>query len=186
MIMNERFSEIVERIARADAQYAADAISFEIKCAAAACESPIEEIMCAALMGAAAPSGSGPSNWGFHHRLCVSTRPFDRDRAETSNHAFAFLYVQAPVLEYRVDFLISFRFDQDCSLHLIVVECDGHAFHERTKEQAARDKKRDRDMTSAGFKVLRFTGSEIYRDPETCAREVSKFLDALAAQEDHP
>ena len=46
---------------------------------------------------------------------------------------------------------------------LIAVECDGHEFHEKTKQQAARDKARDRD---------RFTGSEIWKDPGACADEV--------------
>ena len=58
----------------------------------------------------------------------------------------------------------------------VVVECDGHDFHERTKEQAAHDRQRDRWMQTAGWSVLRFTGSEIRRDPHGCAREVVEFL----------
>ena len=50
----------------------------------------------------------------------------------------------------------------------IGVECDGHDFHEKTKEQAARDKKRDRDLQALGYRVLRFSGSEIYRDVNAC------------------
>jgi very-short-patch-repair endonuclease len=52
-----------------------------------------------------------------------------------------------------------------------VVECDGHDFHERTKEQAASDKARDRALQALGMRVLRFTGSEIWSDPLVCARE---------------
>ena len=52
-----------------------------------------------------------------------------------------------------------------------MIECDGHDYHERTKEQAARDKKRDRFFASKGYKVLRFTGSEIWADPEAVAEE---------------
>ena len=33
------------------------------------------------------------------------------------------------------------------------MECDGHDFHERTKEQASSDKKRDRSLQAAGFLV---------------------------------
>lgn len=54
----------------------------------------------------------------------------------------------------------------------ILVECDGHEFHEKTKEQAARDKSRDRDLQAAGFPVYRFTGSEIWRDPVACATQL--------------
>jgi hypothetical protein len=63
-------------------------------------------------------------------------------------------------------------------LHMsVALECDGHDFHERTKEQAERDRKRDRDLQSAGFTVLRFTGSEIWRDARVVAREVYAVID---------
>jgi hypothetical protein len=47
----------------------------------------------------------------------------------------------------------------------LVVELDGHDFHERTKEQASRDKRRDRDLSAIGVPVIRFSGSDIYKDP---------------------
>ncbi|MEM1085859.1 MAG: DUF559 domain-containing protein [Verrucomicrobiota bacterium] len=46
----------------------------------------------------------------------------------------------------------------------IAVECDGHNFHEKTPAQAAKDKRRDRFLLQNGYPVMRFTGSEIYRD----------------------
>jgi very-short-patch-repair endonuclease len=61
----------------------------------------------------------------------------------------------------------------------VVVECDGHDFHERTREQAAHDKRRDRYMQAAGWRVLRFTGSEIHRDAARCADEIRAFLRGL-------
>ena len=54
----------------------------------------------------------------------------------------------------------------------LVAECDGHAFHEKTKEQAMRDKSRDRDLLNDGYPVMRFTGAEIYADPLKCAEQV--------------
>lgn len=78
---------------------------------------------------------------------------------------------QKPLCGYRADFAVTF------SGVKVVVECDGHDFHEKTKEQAARDKKRDRDFQLAGWKVLRFTGSEIHRDVEACARDVAQALE---------
>lgn len=67
----------------------------------------------------------------------------------------------------------------------IYIECDGHAFHERTPEQAARDKRRDRWLTRTGV-VLRFTGSEINRDPTGCAAEVLDRLDPEGMGETPP
>lgn len=76
---------------------------------------------------------------------------------------------QVPILTYRADFVICENTENPS---LIVVECDGHDFHERTKEQAERDRRRDREMQSAGYRVFRFTGREIYRDAFKCADEV--------------
>jgi very-short-patch-repair endonuclease len=75
------------------------------------------------------------------------------------------LYLQKTIeinkRKYRVDFLIH-MIDQKTKQELnIIIECDGHDFHEKTKEQAQKDKQRDRDCTTAGYIVLRYTGSEI-------------------------
>lgn len=77
---------------------------------------------------------------------------------------------QYVICRYRVDFLISFEF-YGSWLHLIV-ECDGHEFHERTKKQAQRDRRRDRELANLGYSVLRFTGSEINGGASQCASEV--------------
>lgn len=63
---------------------------------------------------------------------------------------------------------------------LIAIECDGHDYHERTKEQAKHDKQRDRDLQLAGWHVLRFTGSEIHNNPLKCVREVNELYRQLA------
>jgi len=58
----------------------------------------------------------------------------------------------------------------------VLIECDGHDFHERTKEQARADKSRDRRFAALGHRVLRFTGSEIHADNIRCAQEVYGIL----------
>lgn len=89
---------------------------------------------------------------------------------------------QHQVGRYRVDFLLTGHEvsinpdDRNGPLVIlpagsVLVECDGHDFHERTKEQAKRDRQRDRDLQRAGFQVFRFTGSEIFADPFKCAEE---------------
>lgn len=85
---------------------------------------------------------------------------------------------QVPIGSYKADFVVSwFCSGQKIS---VVVECDGHDYHERTKRQAAHDKKRDRYMLAQGWHVMRFTGSEIYRDAASCVMEVDEQLRALA------
>lgn len=97
-------------------------------------------------------------------------------------HQGVFVFAQAPIGPYRVDFLVGALEAPDDKIAWVVVECDGHDFHEKTKEQAQRDKKRDRYLAGYGYHVLRFTGSEIYRDPLECAGEVMRFLEPLVFQ----
>ncbi|SEO09061.1 Protein of unknown function [Terribacillus saccharophilus] len=75
---------------------------------------------------------------------------------------------------YRVDFLITCQVDEK-NYHF-AIECDGHDFHEKTKEQAARDKSRDRELASIGYRVIRFTGSEIWNAPTKCVIEISDII----------
>jgi very-short-patch-repair endonuclease len=81
-----------------------------------------------------------------------------------------FLTTQLVVGKYRLDFALYVRGD------LYDIELDGHEFHERTKEQAQRDKSRDRELTSSGWRVLRFTGSEIHRDVKKCWMDVRTIM----------
>lgn len=54
----------------------------------------------------------------------------------------------------------------------LIIECDGHNYHERTKEQAARDRAKDRNATLRKIETFRFTGSEIWRNPWECAEQI--------------
>jgi very-short-patch-repair endonuclease len=95
---------------------------------------------------------------------------------------------QYKIAQFRVDFLFSAwsegriwrgggkYSDVAPGWRKLVVECDGHDFHERTKEQVARDKARDRAIVSAGYDVFRFSGSEIWRDPLGCAGQVVDWM----------
>lgn len=56
-----------------------------------------------------------------------------------------------------------------------VVECDGFETH-TTKDVFIRDRKRDRALMARGYQVLRFSGSEINRDPLAAASELARVL----------
>ncbi|MEK6650429.1 MAG: hypothetical protein AABY75_05595 [Bacteroidota bacterium] len=72
----------------------------------------------------------------------------------------------------RADFLVEVYRKPN---HLkIAVFCDGHDYHERTKEQAARDRRIDRELQDRGVVVMRFTGSEIYKDAHGCAYAIAR------------
>lgn len=134
------------------------------------CESPIERVMAAWLYSELTFS------FGMHD-LTVFVGPREERRwPEPYNYNGAGLYCQAPIDRYRVDFLLFARIADKHSW--LVVECDGHDYHERTKEQARRDRSRDRWMTLNGLKVLRFTGQEIYENPQECASQAVEALEA--------
>lgn len=58
----------------------------------------------------------------------------------------------------------------------LVVECDGHAFHEKTKEQVKSNNERDYVLKSSGYEVLHFSGSQIFNNPFKCACDVIDFI----------
>ncbi|MDR9766564.1 DUF559 domain-containing protein [Shewanella baltica] len=64
---------------------------------------------------------------------------------------------------YRVDFIL-----RDARL---IIELDGHAHHS-TQEQLEKDAIRQRYLTRAGYSVIRFTGREINRSPQSCIEDV--------------
>ena len=80
------------------------------------------------------------------------------------------LFVEGKLV--RVDFYIAVYNEKTHQGTQFIIECDGHDFHEKTKEQATRDKQRDRLLMSNGFNVMHFTGSEIFNNTSTCVKEI--------------
>lgn len=84
---------------------------------------------------------------------------------------------QVKIEKYRVDFLLTVKNNSSGALKRLVVECDGHDFHERTKDQARKDRSRDRRLQELGYTVYRFTGAELYGDPVKCAHDVLRWAE---------
>lgn len=76
------------------------------------------------------------------------------------------LFGQVQVDSYRIDLMMA----QGGAL--LAIECDGFEFHDRTKQQAAYDRARDRHLLISGIPVIRFTGSEIHHSLERCVADV--------------
>jgi len=64
----------------------------------------------------------------------------------------------------------------------IGVEIDGHAWHEKTKEQVQYHKERERFLVAQGWKLFRFTGSEVYRDAPKCVDELSETVSLIVEE----
>lgn len=59
---------------------------------------------------------------------------------------------------------------------LIAIYCDGFHFHSK-KDSIQKDRSQDRALQLLGYRVLRFTGSEISEDPHSCVKEVLRFME---------
>jgi len=80
------------------------------------------------------------------------------------------LVPQYQVLNYRIDFAIPDK--------MIAIEIDGHDYH-KTKEQRTHDNQREREIKlalPATWTIIRFTGSEIFRNAALCVDEVLQFI----------
>jgi very-short-patch-repair endonuclease len=76
---------------------------------------------------------------------------------------------------YRVDFLITVDYKNQ-GMKGFVIECDGHEFHQKTKEQVEKDNQRTRDLQMKGLEVIRFSGTEIWHRAYRCACEIRKLI----------
>ena len=65
---------------------------------------------------------------------------------------------------YKPDFMLS---------HNIIIEIDGHEYH-KTKEQRESDYIRERYFQKKGYKIIRFTGTEVFLDAEKCVNDAFK------------
>ena len=117
--------------------------------------SPIESLFLGAFCEAA-----------FEHGYRVRPRSTDND--------IIGVQPQKTIGFYRVDLAISFLFF-GASIDLIV-ELDGHAWHDKTARQVERDKKRERALMDLGYELRRFSGREVNADARGCAMEVLNLI----------
>lgn len=80
--------------------------------------------------------------------------------------------------KYRVDFLIQYAVDWDPNdkKTALLLELDSYFWHGKTPEQFKKEKKRERKLVQAGYKIMRFSGSEIVEHVEKYIDEVIQFL----------
>lgn len=143
--------------------------------------SPIE-IMFMRAFETAAPR-MGISLLIFQPGLAMDHPPEHADchwASSDNEEAKALVFPQAHVDQYVVDFAILASGRGEVSTVALGVECDGHDWHERTKQQASYDRARDRYLLShRAMPIVRFTGSDIHRDANQCAVEVCDILKCI-------
>ena len=65
----------------------------------------------------------------------------------------------------------------------IVVECDGFDYHS-DREKFTSDRKRDRALQAKGYQILRYSGTEIYRNPAGVTADLAQHLWEFQETED--
>jgi very-short-patch-repair endonuclease len=161
-------NDVADEILQAAKQEAADMLAFQYGAGAAVCDSPIEKILLAQLLH---------PQWARELDTVASVLlPPSKLVAHAVAPPIAGIWIWPQIIidTYRVDFIIGYQSGSVYSE--VIVECDGHDFHERTKLQAFRDKRRDRALVAKGYRVLRFTGSEIFNRSEEVVGEIIDIL----------
>lgn len=127
---------------------------------------------------------SKSANCGFDYTKCKSPMEelywlafnivrFDPSIYEDENGDLFYLKPQHKIEinrnVYYADFLVCELADEKMTETNLIIEIDGHDFHEKTKEQVKRDKERELELKMAGYDILRFSGSQVYQQPCNCA-----------------
>ncbi len=60
----------------------------------------------------------------------------------------------------------------------LAIELDGQDYHS-SPDQRTNDARRQRYLEQIGWRIIRFTGREIYKDVQKCVAEVIWFMEAL-------
>lgn len=190
--INETYDELAIAAAKIRASNLVDDYASSLNDALKYCESPIEKELMIAIEIVARENCEAEAIC-YKCQNSSGLHAFYGDIGDTTYTKLT-IEPQKRFDQYRVDFFLTFsefgphpkyELNEDGEVKSVfyiselIVECDGHDYHERTKEQAARDKKRDRAIQSMGYKIFRFTGSEIRRDPIDCAQQIVKELQKL-------
>lgn len=77
---------------------------------------------------------------------------------------------EVPGFRYRVDFAFPKQ--------KVAIELDGYQYHS-SKEQFTNDRKRQRDLEMAGWRFVRFSGSEIHNNLDACVTQAYRFWQAV-------
>jgi very-short-patch-repair endonuclease len=138
--------------------------------AASVCESPIENKFLVAL-------NHHCGEVGLPLIICANLKDISKEITRSSDPRIVGIAAQVVWLEYRMDFLVGARVGEN--IRWLAIECDGHDFHERTKKQAAYDRRKDRRIQASGMNIFRFTGSEIWPNGGDCALEIISWVKAI-------
>ncbi len=101
--------------------------------------------------------------------------PIEQKFWQASKNLIQDIQAQVWIEKYRVDFFVKSK--------NLIIELDGHDFH-KTKEQRTNDAIRQRFLEKKGYRLIRFTGSEIHQNINKCLKQTIDFLETLNNKDD--
>jgi hypothetical protein len=167
------------------------------------CESPIEKLFLQAWINKTYLENSIKSYDAFEFHAYNSDFILN-DRFKESITArvkrlglisYSYLVPQFKIDKYRIDFLIvcchaslplimefddffteNYKDYEKTYFFKVLIECDGFEYHGKSKEQFIKDREKDRFLKYLGYDVLRFSGTELYKNPDQCLEETIQIL----------
>lgn len=104
----------------------------------------------------------------------------DHSNGRECFHVGLCILPQYKINKFKCDFLIIFGSPVSAIPHNwkqrilneVIIECDGHDWHDRNEKQRRYEKQRDRYLQSEGYKISHYTGKEIFENPVKVAVEI--------------
>lgn len=132
----------------------------------AVAESPIEALLIGALFTENACYLDGPPV------LVQGQKRFPEMVRDDDGPATLYIAPQFQIGAHRVDLAVFYSYTG----RRFVIECDGAEFHEGKGGQVQQDRERDRTLAAEDWPVMRFSGSEIHRNPYACSKRIAEAL----------
>ena len=88
--------------------------------------------------------------------------------------------------KYIVDFMVIIKnlkkWDEpETKDNVLIIELDSYLWHGSKPEQFVKEKERERILSKEGYKIIRFSGREIYKNVEECVDEAMCYCERICA-----
>jgi hypothetical protein len=97
-----------------------------------------------------------------------------------------YIYPQCQINNYRIDFVVVFQTEkyilanrenlEKLKEEILLVEIDSYLWHGSNPEQFTKEKERERELIKNDYKLMRFSGREIYSNVTKCVNEVFAYF----------
>lgn len=109
------------------------------------------------------------TKYSFEKELRKCESPIEVSLMKKIHAQGLFPYSQIPCGKYRIDIALFINGKR------IAIECDGEAFHS-SLAQLEHDERKNRFLEKNKWRVLRFSGKEIYHEPDWCVQVIKKHI----------